>query len=133
MKWSIVTRMRHNCGKNKAAYLRHPSVAAVSQGYRGIAGLTQNGRKMIQYKFFRPKMDGKCYPRPTLRHLCDTSATPRCRRKLAACINNSRSFIGVKNILRHFFKIFWYKRNFFKNYFIGIAVVNYGKIKAKQC
>ena len=88
---------------------------------------------MIQCKFFRPKMDKKCYPRPTPRHLCDTCATPRCRRKLAACINNSRSFIGVKNILRHFFKIFWYKRNFFKNYFIGIAVVNYGKIKAKQC
>jgi len=28
---------------------------------------------------------------------------------------------------------FLLKRNFFKNYIVGVAVVNYGKIKAKQC
>ena len=88
---------------------------------------------MIQYKFFRPKMDEKCYLRPTPRHLCDTCATPRCRRKLAACINNSKSFIGLKKVMPTLSTFFLLKRNFFKNYIIGVAVVNYGKIKAKQC
>jgi hypothetical protein len=88
---------------------------------------------MIQYKFFRPKMDEKCYLRPTLRHLCDTCATPKCRRKLAACINNFRSFIGLKKVMPTLSNFFLLKRNFFKNYIVGVAVVNYGKIKAKQC